>query len=534
MTKIFYRNIAVFILVAFMIAGMFAGCSSGEEKPAAVTTVIPTKAVTTVAKAVDTTARTATAAVSAGTTATIAEGTKIITEEIATEAAAATEGHYLDEIDFTIDEIVAKEEIIDLGGKTLVMSGWPNTLPLKDDPKIERLVLYERMRVAEQKYNFKIDYRIAVSNGEYLNEMVNHLMAGLYYADIMYTNTSISFPRHVDAGILSPWNDYIDFENPVIKANPLMYAGTRWAGKNYGTSAGVFEASHPLMMYNKDILDREGQPDVLDLIENNQWNWESMLEIAKSCTKDSDGNGIIDQWGLGSAGDRFNFILGVLVSNGASIVDDSGDGMKYSLNTVAAQRALQFVQDLAHVHKVFNYTIMWAGANNTEYKAGRYAMVWAYDTVWRNRSFKAAGIKSMLAPAPMGPDVNKYQSSNYAEMYVIPATAPLPRETAIIYTEICLLWDENLKPIPQYQEAFDKAPKPWELGNASNYTTEREYRLVGEDLFPNFKLNYTPGYSAVVSYVNNNLSTPLMEGKISVAQGVAMMQDAVEAIIYNR
>ena len=36
-----------------------------------------------------------------------------------------------------------------------------------------------------------------------------------------------------------------------------------------------------------------------DVFFNYEWTWDKMLEYAKNLTRDTDGDGIIDQWGLG-------------------------------------------------------------------------------------------------------------------------------------------------------------------------------------------------------------------------------------------
>jgi len=47
-----------------------------------------------------------------------------------------------------------------------------------------------------------------------------------------------------------------------------------------------------LVVYNKDLFDRAGIPYPTDA-----WTWDDFLRIAKRLTRDTDGDGVIDQWG---------------------------------------------------------------------------------------------------------------------------------------------------------------------------------------------------------------------------------------------
>ena len=50
--------------------------------------------------------------------------------------------------------------------------------------------------------------------------------------------------------------------------------------------------------YNKTLIDREGLPDPYALYKENKWTWERCDEIVRKATKDTNGDGEIDQFGI--------------------------------------------------------------------------------------------------------------------------------------------------------------------------------------------------------------------------------------------
>lgn len=107
-------------------------------------------------------------------------------------------------------------------------------------------------------------------------------------------------------------------------------------GKLYGLphDASVFAYA-----YNKDLFDAEGipYPD-----PNKPYTYEEFVEICQKFTKDTDGDGEIDQWGMGAA-NPFMFYQYVW-SNGASFLSD--DYKTVTIDTPEFKDALQKYVDL--------------------------------------------------------------------------------------------------------------------------------------------------------------------------------------------
>lgn len=95
------------------------------------------------------------------------------------------------------------------------------------------------------------------------------------------------------------------------------------------------------LFYNKDLFDQEGVAYPTD-----DWTWEDMLRMAKKFTRDKDGDGHIDQFGLAT----YPWKAAVL-QNGGKLVDDPENPTRSMLGQPKAREALQFCVDLIYKHK---------------------------------------------------------------------------------------------------------------------------------------------------------------------------------------
>jgi multiple sugar transport system substrate-binding protein len=81
------------------------------------------------------------------------------------------------------------------------------------------------------------------------------------------------------------------------------------------------------------------------------WTWNQMVERAIRLTEDSDGDGNIDVYGLGIEPEIIR-LAPFVWSNGGELVDDDEDPTRFTLDTPAAQKAMQSFFDLRDKHLV--------------------------------------------------------------------------------------------------------------------------------------------------------------------------------------
>lgn len=94
-----------------------------------------------------------------------------------------------------------------------------------------------------------------------------------------------------------------------------FYTGSYNAGEFRGQQYALpYESVPTLMFVNKTLLRNEGIK-----IPNNQWTWEDFYEISKKVTKDTDGDGRMDQFGV------YNYDWkDAVYSNGGDLFNNAG------------------------------------------------------------------------------------------------------------------------------------------------------------------------------------------------------------------
>lgn len=112
--------------------------------------------------------------------------------------------------------------------------------------------------------------------------------------------------------------------------------GALWAAPtNYATV---------LLWYNMDMFDAAGVD-----YPTNDWTWDDALEAAKAITRDTDGDGIPNEWGIRVGRDSWR-CEPVVRSFGGGYVEVDGAGCL--INSAESVAGLEFLQDLMIKHKV--------------------------------------------------------------------------------------------------------------------------------------------------------------------------------------
>jgi multiple sugar transport system substrate-binding protein len=101
-----------------------------------------------------------------------------------------------------------------------------------------------------------------------------------------------------------------------------------------------------VVYYNKKLFDEAGVGYPSD-----DWTWDDFVTTAKALTKDTDGDGATDQFGLGTEASIFR-LAPFVWQNGGDIVDDPADPTRLTLDTPEAREAVQWFVDLQVKHKV--------------------------------------------------------------------------------------------------------------------------------------------------------------------------------------
>jgi multiple sugar transport system substrate-binding protein len=98
--------------------------------------------------------------------------------------------------------------------------------------------------------------------------------------------------------------------------------------------------------HNRDLFDRAGVPRPTE-----DWTWDDFLHAASALTRDTQGTGRIDQYGLGTEVSIFRLVPFVW-QNGGELVDDSRAPTRLTLDAPLTREALQWFVELQTKHRV--------------------------------------------------------------------------------------------------------------------------------------------------------------------------------------
>ncbi len=174
---------------------------------------------------------------------------------------------------------------------------------------------------------------------------------------------------------------------------------------------------------NKKMWDEAGLGD----LPTEDWNWDQILEAAKAMTKDVDGDGVMDQWGLGNIPtDSSGGAYWIVKSFGGDYWNETVTESRFDLPETA--QAFQFIADLIWDSKVMPSAALVQGLGmDMEYAfaSGQIGLHYALN----DTSFiigEAIGDKFewTVAPTPTGP-AGRYQFSG-GSAFSIPKTSEQP------------------------------------------------------------------------------------------------------------
>jgi len=239
----------------------------------------------------------------------------------------------------------------DFGGRTLTIGSWwqdPIGTWLWTEPEPDAMnyallrMMWENARRVEREFNVRFD-QVQVPSAEFLSNLATSVVAGEPMADIVFLNGTMQLEAM--GSVIRPFNSSAmgdgrglmgsqDFAGPIT----LDENGNIWAINYHSVIGDAF-----ILGVNLDIIDAEGLPNPVELYEAGEWTWDAMLDIMRRATRDTDGDGVIDQFGIGGQpGDIAQHLIG---ANDGIMVDAN---LNYGFDHPHSIRALEFVEQIFH------------------------------------------------------------------------------------------------------------------------------------------------------------------------------------------
>ncbi len=335
------------------------------------------------------------------------------------------------------EEAAAPEEPkIDLGGDTIRIGVWyddadPRLVKEKGPAEEEQIKLIDEV---EKKYNTKIEYVKFGDYGKYVENFTTTSLSGTPFADIVLLELFWAFPTLANKDFIQPVDDKLDLKDP--KYIDWMKKGGSFKGKQYGMTDS--SPSPYGIFYNKTLVKKLGLEDPYELQQKGEWTWDKFRDFAKKATKDTNGDGKTDVYGIAGAYGKINSFTEQLIYSNKGTVDKDAEGnIKFSLNSENSMGALQFVSDLYNKDKSIMQPI--PEDANKEFVAGKGVMYGGF-------SWELGGLLDSMKNQeigyvffPKGPKSDKYVSyTPFGNMFMVSKYSKHADVAAKILDEISL------------------------------------------------------------------------------------------------
>ncbi|MGE5613531.1 MAG: ABC transporter substrate-binding protein [Bacillota bacterium] len=382
----------------------------------------------------------------------------VTAEEPSGETAAAENPNATPEMDF------------DLGGRTIkVVSWWDMTLSGEDPDTLQRIENLEKLK---KKHNFNIEY-IAIDYGEYRDKIVASLSAGQPLGDIVRVGKAYAIPALVKRDMFWPVDEYTKNDKVF---NQTVREFSKYEGRSYGFSENLQNMATGIF-YNKTLEKKLGLKPLQEYMNENTWNWETFITVAKSANRDTDNDGKLDTWGLASGG----FLEQALAANETDLVNE--EMKKHNLDDPRVIETFNFISRLA----TENVPRPTEGGDWTE---PRQFFVQGNTLMYAGCDYETSGLQNDMAdyeigflPFPKGPSASTYHGCEpLAQFLTIPKTVDNPEQLLYIWEKIFDI--ESVYEYPGqgwYENLFDNED---DINNL--VTAAAGMRLTNQASFPDF------------------------------------------------
>ncbi len=208
----------------------------------------------------------------------------------------------------------------------------------------------------------------AVAGRDYYARLLTQVAAG-DAPDIMQIGDD-AVPMFVERGAFTPLDPFIAGDYPLDPTIylPGVFEPGEWQGQQYLLPK---DFSPLAVYYNKRLFDEAGLPYPQD-----GWTWEDFLETAQALTRDTDGDGKTDVWGVQLPGPWTTGFEYWVAAAGGSLINPTGQTFADYMDSPETIAAVQFYADLYNEHKVapLPADMNLFGGGNTEFDNGQAAM----------------------------------------------------------------------------------------------------------------------------------------------------------------
>lgn len=249
-------------------------------------------------------------------------------------------------------------------------------------------------RFEEQHPGVYVAYVSGIKKEDYSEWLAEQVMNGT--EPDVFMVLSDDFNLYASLGALKDLSDF-EQQDPDFSLDEYYPAALSYG--RYGTAqyALPYESVPTLMFVNKTLLAREGIR-----MPGNSWTWQDFLTICRQVTKDTDGDGVLDQFGCYD----YSWQQAV-VSDGLQLFRDDGRASYFADNRM--EETVQFMMELRAVNRGHEVTAKDFDMGQVAFRPFTFAEYRTYKPYpWRIKKYTSFEWDCIKMPAgPSGSNISE-------------------------------------------------------------------------------------------------------------------------------
>lgn len=340
--------------------------------------------------------------------------------------------------------------------------------------------MHSHLQEVEEEFNVNIEFNPSPDPYFIYDWVVEHVLAGDVPADIIRVKHYDMEPLALE-GVIQPLDDVLDkdYYNSLPEAHQSEKARSLYhrAGTPYGFSINHSMWGANYIVWNKDMFEREGITSLYELQEEGKWDWDALIEISQDLTRDVDGDGETDQWGIQPIDEEVNatHVTWSMYTNNATPVKEKDNGdIVFSYNEEEAISAIELWDDLINEYEVIPDNDL-GGVDN--FVEGNVGMVFGDRFMLTVAAEEEMSDEFGIAFFPKGPQAEDYVAPvDPYDMLVLPTTTEEDPEALVELANALFELTDDYSDVENWEEDVkDEYFYP--------YIQDRESTNVLDDIF---------------------------------------------------
>lgn len=218
-------------------------------------------------------------------------------------------------------------------------------------------VILDAISAFETKYGGKVTVNVVGWN-KGANAIQEAMSTGDMF-DLVFTEGNARFPGDAVAELYQPideWLDYSAFDKASLDA--FLYNGSHWVFTNYAITSPY------LVIYNVTAFEEECLETPTELFNKGEWTYAKFLEYMEYFTRDLDGDGALDQWGIGPRYKNQNFGF---ANDGYPVKEIEGGKLAVTIDSEECIQWYEFLAEFQRINAVATSEVNLAGRGHIMY-----------------------------------------------------------------------------------------------------------------------------------------------------------------------